>query len=82
MSMRRGHHRCRICRQHRRIKAVKRRGGVNEMRALIEELHNETGEAEEDVAYHRAILDGSWPSSVEILERALERARLQRKATA
>jgi hypothetical protein len=31
-----------------------------------------------DRDYYRAVLDGSWPSSVEVLERALERAKEKR----
>jgi len=36
---------------------------------------NRTLNAEFDSAYYKCIMDGSWPTSVEILERALEKAK-------
>ncbi len=38
----------------------------------VKELENENANLSEDLAYHKAILDGSWPSSKQILENALK----------
>ena len=46
-----------------------------EQRGFFESLYEDLMEKEMDLDYKRAILDGSWPQSVEILEKALARAK-------
>jgi len=46
-----------------------------EVRSYIEELFNHWQDTAADLNYSEAILDGSWPQAVEILEKSLERAK-------
>lgn len=66
---------CSVCRRHRRIEAVKAARDVDALIALVDELHNTLGDTEEDLDYRLCILNGSWPSAVEQLERALVTAK-------
>jgi hypothetical protein len=69
---------CRICERGRSIHRVKVLGCREELTALVDELHEELGNTEEDLNYKTAILDGSWPQAVELLTAALERAKGKR----
>jgi len=51
-----------------------------ELKPRFDEIMNEFISFGEDTAYYHAILDGSWPSAVEHLERALEEAKKIRKS--
>lgn len=62
---------CSHCTESRAWNEIVARGDVAELRALIEELRNRLAETEEDLSYHEAILEGSWPSSYEQLERVM-----------
>jgi hypothetical protein len=64
---------CRLCNRDRNIESIKASGDIQQMRDLIDSLHDELSLTEGDLNYKTAILDGSWPQSREILERALGR---------
>ena len=48
-------------------------------RKQLEEFFHRAWTEQEDADYNNCILDGSWPSSVEQLERALENAKKRRE---
>ena len=52
---------------------------VEEKLIELKKLRNENVNIGEDLCYHKAIFDGSWPSSVEILKRVLEKAKKRRE---
>jgi len=72
---------CQFCKDHKWL--------VNELLPVVPEQHRKRLEeffswawsVDEDLSYKRAILDGSWPSAVEILEHHLANAKA-RKAIA
>ena len=66
---------CQFCKLSRRVRRTTKNGSRPQMRKLIEELFNRVGNAEENLDYRMAILDGSWPQSVEILERSLVKGK-------
>jgi hypothetical protein len=49
-----------------------------EKREVFCEILDRIESVETDLCYYKSILDGSWPHSVERLEKALEQARLKR----
>ena len=51
------------------------------MRTLIGQLEDELVNTQEDLNYHQAILDGSWPQATKILLRSLKKARAIRART-
>jgi hypothetical protein len=66
---------CFSCKLHRRAQRVMKNGSHRQKNDLIKELGNYWCEESEDNSYHKCILDGSWPGSVEILERSLIEAK-------
>lgn len=66
---------CKVCLRSRRIQRAMKRRDPDVLIAIINELYEELEGESTDASHQRAILDGSWPGSVEILERALEHAR-------
>lgn len=68
---------CRFCTLYRESVSVKRSGTYYELRKFIDRLMDDLANAEEDLNYHKAIMDGSWPSAKdkaqEILKRVAER---------
>jgi hypothetical protein len=66
---------CDSCVYSRKVHAIVARRDSDELIALIKELMDHKYCIEEDLSYYRCILDGSWGSSIEILERALVRAK-------
>jgi hypothetical protein len=42
---------------------------------MFEEMFSRIEEAETDVEYYKGILKGTWPNSIEILEKALQKAK-------
>ncbi len=48
---------------------------IKELEAEIVKLRNDYVNVADDLNYHQAIFDGSWPTSVEILERVLAKAK-------
>jgi len=65
---------CSACKRGRRAARILARGKVRELRALATELLNALTYVEDDAGYYRAIVDGSWPSSIAILRSALRKA--------
>ena len=70
---------CRWCKLSRRARRTMLNGSRPQMRRLINELMNCLINTSDDLNYDQAILDGSWPGSVEILTRALARAETKAK---
>ena len=70
---------CDWCKLSDRIKAAKASTDSEEAKDMIDYLANELIMTSEDNNYHDAIMDGSWPSAVEQLERALENAKNVRR---
>lgn len=66
---------CRLCTYSRKVREIKKRGNVDEMKATIDDLMDANYNIGADLEYAEAVLNGSWPSSVEQLERALEKAK-------
>jgi hypothetical protein len=67
---------CKICKRgrefYRIVKALKKYPLIVEyLKTMYDYLLN----IEEDMDYYRAILDGSWPTSVGILQTALKKAK-------
>jgi hypothetical protein len=54
---------CRWCIRHAELAAIKERGDPAEMRIAIDQLWDELGNTADDLNYHQAIADGSWPSA-------------------
>ncbi len=71
---------CAICTRATRFAAVIASRDVDALIAAVVELENSLGMTEDDLDHKNAILDGSWPSAVEQLEAALERAKGKREA--
>lgn len=70
---------CRRCNLSRRIEQIKaQEDNRPDLIALIDELHGDLNECEDDLEYKTSILNGSWPQAEEILSRSLERARSRR----
>lgn len=71
------------CSVHRTIRAWQK--AINPQTPEAEDAFYEMLEAwedaETDASYYRAILDGSWPSAVEQLTEALEKAKALREMT-
>jgi hypothetical protein len=55
-------------------------GSHRQKNDLIKQLLNYYFMEGEDNDYHKAILDGSWPSSVKILEALLEKAKNRKES--
>lgn len=65
---------CKHCKRSIRIDLILNEGSNDQLKALVHELLNDLRQVEEDLNYHQAILDGSWPSSVRQLKQALAKA--------
>jgi hypothetical protein len=50
-------------------------GSRNQIRRTVDEIMGDLYSAEDDLNWHEAIFDGTWPNAVEILEDKLEKAR-------
>ena len=70
---------CQWCKFSNRVRRTMKNGSRSQMRKLITELVNRLIQAEDSLEYNEAVLHGDWPSSVEILERRLEIARVKAK---
>lgn len=67
---------CYLCAYSRRVDNVIKSADTVMMTATINELMDANYNIGADLEYDEAVLDGSWPSAVEILERALEKAKV------
>lgn len=68
---------CKLCQQNR-VFYAKLEALPEEQRGYFEAVYEDLMETKMDNDYHTCILDGSWTSSVEILEAALVRAKQKR----
>lgn len=71
------HCECKLCSDHRRVQRIKKRGNVDKMRTLIDELEERLFMSEFELEVDEAILAGTWPSAKEyalgILEKCAKR---------
>lgn len=72
---------CEFCKLSRHADEVIATRDPDALILLVEELLNMICNIGEDRSYKSCILDGSWPSAVEQLERALDKAKKIREAT-
>lgn len=77
-----GHEDCHACYQRARVKHALESADFAEMAELIEELTDELCQTSEELNYHEANMDGSWPYAIENLEHALVRAKAHKAAEA
>lgn len=70
---------CRHCVRDREIDRIISARDTDAMIAMIRELQNENCDIGEDLCYHKAILEGSWPSATRQLCEALGRALHQER---
>lgn len=66
---------CKLCLYSRKISGILHRRNVEEMEDAIQELMDAKYNIGEELDYKSAVLDGSWPSAIKQLERALEKAK-------
>ena len=65
---------CAGCNLSKRVELTIKNGSREELVTLIQDLHEGYFMSQEDLSYEKAIADGSWPTSVEILKTRLEKA--------
>lgn len=70
---------CPLCLRHRRMDSLIKRGNRKQLCEAVEELLDHLCDVEADLNYHQVIMDGSWPSAVEQLQKSLKRAKLLAK---
>lgn len=66
---------CKRCIRHDYAKKITEQGSHQDKSEYICMLLNSMSETEMDLEYAERILDGTWPNSVAILERALVKAK-------
>jgi hypothetical protein len=66
---------CDICKEDERVDAIIAARDVDELIKLVNQQRDKMANIDDDLDYHKCILNGSWPSAVEILGKALERAK-------
>lgn len=66
---------CKICSGHRKVEEIIKSKNVNKLIKLVHKLEDENLHLGSDIDYYKAILEGCWPSSPQILTKALERAK-------
>ena len=64
---------CTLCTEHRRVQDIKAKGGLEDLRVLIDQLEEDRVTLEADKEYYCGILDGSWPQARKIALRIIER---------
>lgn len=70
---------CRLCNRDRQVGEILATKDVDKITQLLRETYEMLQYAEHDLNWHQAIMDGSWPQAVQILEQALKRAIAQRE---
>ena len=73
--------RCSFCKKGEEHEAAFARRDPDELIALVKKVRDEWLCAEFDNSYYQCIMNGSWPNAVDILTRALEKARQQPETT-
>ena len=66
---------CRICIEYREIDEMIESRNIDLFIEKVKDLESRLSHAELDRDVNDAVLKGDWPSSIEILERCLKRAR-------
>lgn len=65
---------CRLCVEGRKFRTIANKLSVKDRKFMVD-FYDYYMNIDADLDYHRCILNGSWPSSVSILTKALEEAR-------
>lgn len=68
-----------LSKQRQRALRAARSGSRRQAEKAILEVYDYLLNVDEDLNYHQAILDGSWPNAIPILERALALARAKQQ---
>jgi len=71
---------CILCTEHRRVQDIKAKGGLEDLRVLIDQLEEHRASGEFENEYYCAILDGSWPQARKIALRIIERCERRQSA--
>ena len=71
---------CRWCREFNEFKLTVKSKDPKVLQKYIRKLFDCWQMTDADLNYYQVVFDGSWPQSVEILERALEKAKALRAA--
>lgn len=71
---------CEFCKRYQRFQNAMNSNDRSKIKAMCKELHNSLCCAEEDLSWHRSVLDGSWPNAIGILNRSLEAAKKIRES--
>ena len=71
---------CELCQLSRRIESVKESGTREELVAMVDELADRSGHAEDDLNLCECILDGSWPFAEEHVLNTLRALALKGQA--
>lgn len=66
---------CQVCKDIKRWGDVFKNGDVYQRLKVFEEMFSRIEEAETDVQYYKALLNGTWPNAEEILESKLQLIR-------
>jgi len=66
---------CEFCVLGEKIEDTIASKDVDRLISLVRELQNELLYTSDDLDHLKVIMDGSWPSAVEQLEKALEKAK-------
>jgi len=66
---------CRICKLHKLEQKALRSNNIGFVKKTLKEFAGLYGDANYDNDYYRCVMNGSWPSAVEQLEEALEKAK-------
>lgn len=66
---------CEFCTVSRKYKEIKEKRDFDALLKLFDEALDNWLHTSEDLSYHECIADGSWPTSVEILENWLVEAK-------
>ena len=72
---------CKLCETVRRLRDIRAKLPADDA-AWLETFGDEFLGYESDAEYYGLIMRGEWPDAVEILTRALERAKAKQEATA
>jgi len=66
---------CSLCKQSRKYKKAKKEKDIDALIEIIDDLRDFQYNVGDDVAYYKAVIDGSWPQSEEILEECILRIK-------
>jgi hypothetical protein len=67
---------CRLCKRNRKFERfLKKYPFTKKDTEFLNKIYDDLNMTESELNHREAVLDGSWPQAVEILERSLEEAK-------